>query len=235
VAELIRNGKPEAASYNLSLLLGHAGLLPSQRQRWVKDRETARLEKIWRRHGTTDTMKESDWCFFRVRPDNFPTRRLIALSCLISRYHKQGMLRGILKLIKKAPAGAEPRWLENGLAVAGSGYWQSHFDFGVFTGRASALIGYEKASAIVINTILPLASAWAGLDSDTQLKKKIADIYRHYPGRGDNELTRYMKQLLSLNGNLRLTGCQQQGLIHLFNAYCRRRNCLLCPVALSSG
>jgi len=233
--ELIENGKQTADFYRRALLLGHAGLLPSQRHRSVKDREASKLEKIWQSAGITEAMKESDWCFFRVRPDNFPTRRLVALSCLISRYHKPGLLQGILRLVKKAPAGTERRWLESGLAVAGHGYWENHFDFGVFSGRASALIGYEKASAIVTNTILPFAAAWGELDSDSKLKKKAGEIYRSYPRTGDNELTRYMKQQLRLRPDIRLSACQQQGLIHLFNTYCRQRNCTRCPVALSPG
>jgi hypothetical protein len=235
VSKLIKNGKPKVDFCNQALLLGHAGLLPSQRHRSVKEREAIKLEKIWQSAGITGTMKAADWCFFRVRPDNFPTRRLVALSCLISRYHKSGLLRGILRLIKKAPAGTERRWLEDGLAVAGRGYWENHFDFGVTTGRASALLGYEKASAIVINTILPFAAAWAELDSDPKLKNKAGEIYGRYPGTGDNELTRYMKQQLRLRPDIRLGACQQQGLIHIFNAYCRRRNCSRCPVALSPG
>jgi hypothetical protein len=232
-SKLIINGKPADSPYQQALLLGHAGLLPSQRHRSVKDREAAKLEKIWRSTGITRTMKKADWCFFRVRPDNFPTRRLIALSCLISRYHKSGLLKGILRLVKEAPSETELLWLESGLAVAGHGYWQNHFDFGISTGRASALIGYEKAAAIVINAVLPFAAAWATLDSDSKLKKRAAEIYRRYPGTGDNELTRYMKQLLRLRPDIRLSACQQQGLIYLFNTYCRCRTCSQCPVALS--
>jgi hypothetical protein len=235
VSMLIKNSKPEVDFYNQALLMGHAGLLPSQRYKSVKDREAVRLEKIWRSTGVSQTMTESDWCFFRVRPDNFPTRRLIALSCLISPYHKPKLLRGVLGLVKKAPIDNAPRWLENGFIVAGSGYWENHFDFGVLTGRASSLIGYEKAAAIVINTVLPFTAAWAELDSDTNLKEKAVKIYRRYPGRGGNELIRYMKQQLSISTGMRFSACQQQGLIHVFNAYCRRRNCSHCPAAVSSG
>ena len=231
VNELIRNGKPAEDFIMQALLLGYAGLLPSQRHRSVKDREAVKLQKIWQSTGITETMKEADWCFFRVRPDNFPARRLVALSCLVSRYHKSGLFRGILRLVKKAPAGAERRWLENGLTVSGHSYWENHFDFGVVSRRASALIGCEKASAIVVNTVLPFAAAWAELDSDSKLKKKAAEIYRRYPGAGDNELTRYMKQQLGLRQGIRPSACQQQGLIHIFNAYCRQRNCTQCPVA----
>jgi hypothetical protein len=232
-SNLIINGRPPADFYRQALLLGHAGLLPSQRHRSIKDREAAKLEKIWQSASITDTMKEADWCFFRVRPDNFPTRRLIALSCLISRYRESGLLRGILRLVKETPPGTEYHRLESGLAVAGFGYWQNHFDFGTATGRASALIGCEKASAIVINIVLPFAAAWAELDSDSELKKKAAEIYRRYPGTGDNELTRYMKLQFRLRPDIRLSACQQQGLIHLFNAYCRCRNCSQCPITLS--
>jgi hypothetical protein len=235
VSKITKNGRHALDFTQQALLLGHAGLLPSQRHRSVKDEMAVKLEKIWQSAGITEAMKESDWCFFRVRPDNFPTRRLVALSCLISRYHKSGLLHGILRLIKKAPAGTERRWLESGLSVANHGYWENHFDFGILTGRASALIGYEKASSIVTNTILPLAAAWGELDSDSKLKKKAGEIYRRYPGAGDNELTRYMEQQLRLGPDARLSACQQQGLIHLFNTCCRRRNCARCPVALSPG
>jgi hypothetical protein len=232
LTELTR--EPAVSCYQ-ALLLGHAGLLPSQRRRRIKDRVADRLEKIWRSTGITENMKETDWCFFRVRPDNFPTRRLIALSYLINRYRRPGLVTGILDLVEHAPSGMEHRWLENGLVVAARGYWQNHFDFGVSTGRDSALVGCEKASAIVLNTILPFAAAYGELARDLVLKRKAVEIYHRYPGGGSNELTRYMKQQLGLRPDIRLSACQQQGLIHLFHAYCRQRNCSKCPVASSPG
>jgi len=180
-------------------------------------------------------MKETDWCFFRVRPDNFPARRLIALSYLLDRHHRLGFVGSILELVKTAPEHHGHCRLESGLAIEASGYWQHHIDFGIYIGRTSALIGYEKASAIVLNTVLPFAAAFGDLDSDSKLKKKALEIYRGYPARADNELTRYMKQQLGLGVGMRLSACQQQGLIHLFQVYCRRRDCLACPVYSSPG
>ena len=225
--------KSEPDSIRQALVLGTAGLLPSQRHRSIEDREADKLERIWQSLGIAETMKEADWCFFRVRPDNFPTRRLIALSCLICRHAKSGLLRGVLKLAKKSPPRAEHRWLESGLTVAGRGYWRNHFDFGIDRKKSSALLGREKASAIVINTVLPFACAWGELNSDLKLKKKASEIYHRYHGAGDNELTRYMKQQLMLNPQARLSACQQQGLIHIFKTCCRHRNCTECRVALN--
>ena len=231
VTQLIENAGPIPDVALKALLLGHAGLLPSQRARPIKDSEAIRLEKIWRSFRISETMKETDWCFFRVRPDNFPTRRLVALSILLSRYGQSGLSQGILGLVEKAPEHNGHCWLENGLVAAASGFWRNHFDFGVSTSRDSALIGREKASAVILNTVLPFAAAFGRWNSDSRLKKQATEIYAGYPARGDNELTRYMKQQLRLEPNIRLSACQQQGLIHLFHAYCRRRNCLQCPVA----
>jgi hypothetical protein len=219
-----------SAAARRSLLLGQAGLLPSQRGRQIKDIETIKLESIWRASGTTQTMKAADWCFFRVRPDNFPTRRLVALSYLLMRYGKEGLLPGILRLVETARANGGHHWLENGLVTAARGYWLNHLDLGVPTHRASALIGYGKASAIALNVVLPFTVAIGKLCSDSKLKKKATRIYRRYPGTADNELTRFMKLQLRLPLDIRFSACQQQGLIHLFNTYCCRRDCFNCPV-----
>ncbi|MFC2050223.1 DUF2851 family protein [Chloroflexota bacterium] len=227
----LENVEPEADLTRQALILGTAGLLPSQRHRPVEDTEADKLEGIWQSMSMSEIMKEADWCFFRVRPDNFPTRRLVSLSYLLARYHQTGLLQGILRLVRKAPPKTEPRWLETSLVIAGQGYWRNHSDFGIVKKRNSALLGREKASEIVINAILPFAYVWGEISSDLKLKRKAAEIYRRYPRPGENELTRHMKQQLLLNPETRLSACQQQGLIHIFKTYCRLRNCTACPVA----
>ncbi len=220
-----------------ALILGAAGLLPSQRPESQlkpgEDETIDHLEAVWHAEGIVEPMRRADWCFFRVRPDNFPTRRLVALSHLLARYHQMGLLRGILQMVKQAPQGSEHGWLEKGLVITEYGYWRNHFDFGIAMSRSSALIGREKASAIVINAVLPFTCAWSQLNSQRKLKKKATEIYRRYPALGDNELTRYMMQQLSLKPNIRLSARKQQGLIHIFQTYCRRRDCVRCPAALS--
>ena len=227
----LEKGEPKTDLTRQALILGTAGLLPSQRHRSVKDMETDKLEMIWQSMSRPEIMNGADWCFFRVRPDNFPTRRLVSLSHILARYHQTGLLQGILHLVRKAPPKTVPRWLETGLVIAGQGYWRNHSDFGIVKKRNSALLGREKASEIVINAILPFACVWGEISSDLKLKRKAAEIYRCYPRPGENELTRHMKQQLLLNSDSRLSACQHQGLIHIFKTYCRLRNCTACPVA----
>ncbi len=218
-----------------ALILGIAGLLPSQQWRrysFTEDGELRRLEQRWQSLSITETMKRTDWRFFKVRPHNFPTRRLIALSYLIARYGKTGLLQGILKLLMEAPSGAAHRCLEDGLIIAGQGYWGNHFDFGIVTNRHSAILGREKVLEIVINTILPFFCAYGGITGEIKLSRRSIEIYRSYAGLRDNELTRYMKQQLQLKPEVCLSACQQQGLIHIFKSYCYRRNCSECLIAI---
>ena len=236
---LLEKLEPEPDAVRQAWILGTAGLLPSQRLNTTykpfEDEEVEKLETIWESTGAVATMKKTNWCFFRVRPDNFPTRRLIALSHILARYGKSGLLQGMLELVEKAPPQAGHRWLEDGLTIAGQGYWANHFDFGVVKKRSSALLGREKAAEIAINVILPFVCAWGKIVAEPKLKKKAAQIYHHYPKLGDNELTRYMKQQLLLKSQVGLSARQQQGLIHIFNTYCRCRSCASCPVALNPG
>ncbi len=72
-----------------ALLLGAAGLLSSRRGWGAGLREIVPLERlgqVWDSLGLESVMNEEEWHFFRVRPQNFPTRRLLALGCLLSRY-----------------------------------------------------------------------------------------------------------------------------------------------------
>jgi hypothetical protein len=91
-----------------AMLLGTAGLLPSQRagprvdnknERWVEG-----LERLWSAAGGSITMSEKDWHFFRVRPGNFPTRRIAAMSLLLHRYRETGLLNGLIDKLYHLPA-----------------------------------------------------------------------------------------------------------------------------------
>jgi len=72
-----------------ALLLGTAGLLPSQRQQGelAKEKEVQELEQIWQSAGKkVKTMRESDWNLSHIYPNNSPVRRIVALSYLLERY-----------------------------------------------------------------------------------------------------------------------------------------------------
>jgi len=105
-----------------ALLLGAAGLLPSQRRvvgEQVCDAQMAELESLWKRLcGNIPAGKDPDWNLAFVRPVNHPARRIAALSCLLQRYGQSGLLKGLESLAGSGQAGAA-KSLANGLQVNG--------------------------------------------------------------------------------------------------------------------
>ena len=218
-----------------ALLLGTAGLLPSQRQQIepTKEGEVHELEQIWQStESHVQTMKESDWNLSRIYPNNSPVRRIIAQSCLLERCGPVRLLAGILRLVRDAPPSGGHRLLQNRLTVDSYGYWRDHFDFGARSRTTiAALLGSSKAGEIAVNVLLPFVYSWGELADEAPLADNAIDLYRSYPRLADNGLTQHMKGQLGLEAFSGFTACRQQGLIHIFRSYCSEGRCNECSLA----
>ncbi len=216
-----------------ALLLGTAGLLPSQRRQLQpsKEREVQELEQIWHSIGSgVQTMKESDWSLSHIYPNNSPVRRIVAQSYLLERYARGEFLAEILHAVRDTPTSAGYRLLQHRLTVDSDGYWRDHFDFGLRSRtKISALLGHSKAGEIAVNVLLPFVSSWGELAGDTKLTHHAIDLYRNYPSLAGNCLTQHMKKQLGLKESFDFTARRQQGLIQIFRNCCREGRCSKCP------
>jgi len=226
----------EGLALKQALLLGTAGLLPSQRWqgKFAKEKEVQELEQIWRPVGKkVKTMRENDWNISHIYPNNSPVRRIVAQSYLLERYCKGKLIAGILQLVEEAPLPLGHHVLESGLIVTGDGYWQDHFDFDVRSKtRISALLGHSKAGEIMVNVVLPFAFSWGKMASEPKLMKKAIELYNRYPKLAENEITHHMAKQLCLEASSDFTARHQQGLIHVFRNYCREGRCSHCPLVI---
>ena len=226
-----------------ALLLGTAGLLPSQRRQgeFAPSREVQELEQIWQQEleqiwqsegKQVKTMQETDWNLSHIYPNNSPVRRIVAQSYLLQRYYRRRLLAGIVQLVKQTPATEGCDALGNGLIVAGDDYWRDHFDFHPRSKtKISALLGNSKADEIIVNVVLPFVRALGKLFTEPELSEKAMGLYDSYPRLADNEITRHMEKQLCLEEPSNLTACQQQGLIRIFRDYCREGRCSECALA----
>jgi len=105
-----------------AILLGVAGLLPSQRrvnEDQYFDNYIEELECAWSKlRGSVMPGKASDWNLALVRPANYPVRRIVALSYLLQRYEQSGQLQGLERLAGNVQYGAA-KSLTAGLQVNG--------------------------------------------------------------------------------------------------------------------
>jgi len=216
-----------------ALIMGTAGLLPSQRfgiswrdmpdYSWVD-----RLEKEWASSGVMVAMNESDWHFFKVRPGNIPTRRIAAMSHLLLRYQQQRTPEDIIADFCRKAVDKGYHKLERVLYVPAIGYWADYLDFGL-PGRKNlpALLGNGRAADIIINVLLPFALIQAEQISYPELAQQILGIYHHYPRLMVNRVERHMCNQLGIHSYLVNSAQRQQGLIHIYKTLCHE-----CPLAI---
>ncbi len=223
----------ECLARQQALLLGTAGLLPAQRPNWHQDKGEwmDKLERLWASYRQTEAMSWDAWHLFKVRPNNFPVRRIVAMSYLILGYRETGILEGLVNIVKEVPVSRGYYRLEKGLLVTAAGYWASHFDFGLGSRIGSlTLLGNQRAADIVVNVLLPFTFAWGKVTSQPELKTKAFDLYRHYPKPVVNTVERHMKRQLRLSNSLVNSAQRQQGLIHIYNSQCTQGKCYCCPL-----
>jgi len=226
----------ECLARQQALLLGTAGLLPSQRHsrhqtNEADDKWMDKLERLWASFPQTEAMSWDDWHLFKVRPNNFPVRRIVAMSYLVLRYRGKGILEGVVNMLKEAPLSKGHIQLERGLLVTTNGYWASHFDFGLPSRiRFSNLLGDGRAADIVVNVLLPFIVAWSKLDSHPELGRKAFALYHRYPKLAANTVEKHMENQLGLSSSLVSCAVRQQGLIHIYNNLCTQGRCDCCSL-----
>jgi hypothetical protein len=212
-------------------LLGGAGLLPGQRPDTCRLKPPASayqiaLEQKWQNSGGAAQMSFTEWEFYKVRPGNYPTRRIAAMSVLLTRFRKRGLLEELYKVITDGGDG-----LADNLAVKAEGFWGDWVDFGLpLKGPAPALAGAERAGEIAINAVLPFYTAWGHFSGRDTLADRALSLYSQYPAGAENSLEKHMRRQLGLPLKLVNTALKRQGLLHVYKTWCTQGQCGSCPL-----
>ncbi|NOY58134.1 MAG: DUF2851 family protein [Calditrichaeota bacterium] len=229
-------------------LMGAAGLLPSQSvaKETTFDAEIQNtvdeLENYWRNfplQQKIDHLHAEAWRFFRLRPQNFPTRRIAAAAVYVLRFLNDGFVGSIEKVVlscEKQPIKAI-RELAKLFFVEAEGFWHDHYCFdqvhlnGVSAQKDQAIVGQDRAKDIVVNVVIPGMIAYAGEADDGRLRIAMKEIYAQFPRLSENEVTRFMRKQLfgqENSGPQQMGVRHQQGLIHLNKSLCRPDRCNAC-------
>ena len=228
-------------------LFGTAGLLPTPdatlKAPFIEDAAeyVEQLQYFWNGFAyrrKIDSLTGVDWLFFRLRPQNFPTRRLAGLAAILLYFIGDGFLEGIKKLFdmyRRQPDRIR-RELIKIFTVPANGYWENHFCFDESHESRAArlpakLIGKDRAAEIVVNIILPCMLAYADEINDGKLLATCRAMYAQSTPLPENSITRKMKSLIFSSPSQQLidTVRKQQGLIQLKKNVCLSvecRNCL---------
>ena len=239
-------GAPGSALRAEALLLGCAGLLPSQRHLPIRRRRDAyaeTLERVWQSAGRQPALRAYRWEHGQSRPENSPVRRVVALAHVALRWPRGGLpaaLRGALLAPRARSAGAALIALVS--VACPDGYWLTHWDFGVAVrgavgGRVAheagnetpALVGAGRAADVVVNVLLPLAAAWASHAGDTALVAAARACYESHAALAENWITRLVRERSGVSAPLGAHA--QQGLIRVYEQTCHALRCAECSFA----
>ena len=235
-----------------AILFGVAGLLPSQLEKTLPAIETENpyivaLEKLWEVSELakrTERMVASKWQFGRIRPNNHPVRRIVAMSQLIFRC-KGSLMMYFLPTCEIAgniagniDTSSMLRNIRNNLLdlliLEPTGYWETHSNFGKGGTKNAKLIGTDRALDILVNKILPVAYIWAVESESKQLQDAILKLYSDFTKMQENSIIRQVaKQVFNEAQPMRIikpTAKTQQGIIRLYKNYCVDQLCDLCPI-----
>ncbi|NLB54975.1 MAG: DUF2851 family protein [Lentisphaerae bacterium] len=219
-----------------AILCGVSGLLPEDikvnwehsTKKWVRS-----LWDIWWKHQsklTNKCMSKSEWSLSGIRPQNHPSRRLMAAACLfisdpplderinaLSLTDPKGWFRKVTQILGQMPE--TPTYL-NDRAGVNFKQWAVPVSY----------IGPGTAAAIISNVIVPFNVAMR----KTEFLRP--DFLAKLPPETDNSIIRQTGfNLLGPDHNPALLrhGIIQQGLIQVFQDFCLndRSGCSLCSLA----
>jgi len=232
---------PSSVRWVQAMLFGTAGLLPKTQ---VSDPETrvyvAELLSLWEMLIPTldlQPMNAEEWHFFRLRPPNFPTRRLAALSYLIADYTVQPLFKGylhLLTLLNTQPVQARHtvRLLERTLEIPSSGYWKGRYRFGksAVPDRDKNFLGQSRIRDIIVSAVLPVFLLHARQNSLPGLESQILQLYETFPSPAWNrEITELVERLFCIPLAAQTkTALIYQGLLHLHKHFCVLPACAQC-------
>lgn len=227
----------EALLFGASGFLAQAGVAPeSEVAAFIVPRE-----RIW--EGLRHTLqlrplRTEEWIFFRLRPANFPTRRLAALCQLILKFYRGGILEHLAATVQAL--GSEPNRLMPELLqyfiCPAQGFWQTHYDLRERQAAKPAVIGdvlgRERALDILVNLILPALWFYFRSAENAVLANQVHEAYSLLPKLQDNAMTRAMREQLSrefsVSTKLSRSARLQQGLLYLQKLFCRPLRCEAC-------
>ncbi len=193
-----------------------------------------RIAEYWEELKTlydSEFLSETDWHFFRMRPQNFPTIRIAAGA-----YFAKEILAGdfISKLFRLFDEEKNHRKLiaayRSEFIVKSYSIWRKHFTFyKKAKTEVRYFVGLSRADEIVANVLLPFLALHYSVFNLTENYRRVLKLYALYEQKNEYALVNEIAKALGLN-NLTHRTIFAQGILHLYRNYCSKNKCLECKI-----
>lgn len=200
-----------------ALLFGQAGMLDAQKPGMDSYYNQLCTEYAFLSNKFQLTpMEKESWKLFRIRPQNFPYRRIVMLAQFI-----EGGFR-MMNRILEAEGEKEMRAL---FEVELSGYWTKHYTFGKPNERATATLSRSSIDIILINTVAPLLYAYGELTGNYEMTDKAIKLLEDLRAESNSIVSHFVAYGIDCPDAL-----TSQALVQLKREYCDARKCIYCKI-----
>lgn len=218
-----------------AFFLGQAGLLGQECLPSESDEYFLRLQQefLFLQHKfALQPLPYSRWKFLRMRPQNFPYRRLVELAHLFGTQQLN---------FSKICAAQTVKQLRDLLHIKVTGYWAKHYVFGqpktLSTKRThtehpkeeqeSLQLSIASKDLLIINAIIPTLFAYARKNSNTELEERVLAWLTQLKAERN-----FITEAWSKVGMKAENAAESQALIQLHQHYCMRKDCLRCAIGI---
>ncbi|MBD5324062.1 MAG: DUF2851 family protein [Bacteroides sp.] len=200
-----------------ALLFGQAGLITPAVA--AADSYAARLAREYDFLTAKFGLRRPDslgWKMSRMRPANFPHRRIAVLASMLS-----GGFRMLSRVVSVENADDACNLFTPDLP----NYWQWRCSFGPGSQRHLGSMSRSSALVMVINVVVPLMMAYGMAHSNTEMTDRAIRLL-HEIGAERNSVV----EMFARSGIKVSDAFSSQALIQLRRAYCEQRKCLYCRI-----
>ncbi len=219
-----------------SVFFNVGGLIPPDRK--IHDADIAayarQMKLNWDRLKTRYDSKyfdESQWHFFRIRPQNFPTVRIAGGARLLNKLLKENLIPVIKRKIEEIHnLNVLINSLRSLFVIKSEGFWKHHYVFHQpANGEIKYFVGSSRADEIIVNVVLPFFSVYFDVFGNKDLSKKVFTLYNRCSQSNENKIVHEIARSLQLEDKIHLT-VYSQGMTELFRSYCSKNKCLECEI-----
>jgi len=207
-----------------SLLFGQSGLIDCEsylEAPFYEEEYLTELKKMYKylshKFELSPKIKQHQWKFFRLRPNNFPTIRIAQFAKIVSD------ISDIFDFLVNTPL----KTFYKQMAVKPSKYWQNHYILGAKSKAFTTSLGRDAINGILINTVAPLLVAYGKVKDEQVYINRAVEMLQNIPAE-QNKITRFWKSV-GLNP---MNAFNSQAFIELFNNFCSKKLCLSCSIGI---
>ncbi len=161
-------------------------------------------------------METEVWKLFRIRPQNFPYRRIAMLAHLVE---------GGFRLMNTLLEAENEKQLRELFSIELSGYWENHFSFGKPCNRPSPALSNRSIDIVLINTVAPLYYAYGEITDNYEMTDKAIALLETLKPENNSIVANFTHAGIKCEDAL-----TSQALIELKREYCEARKCIYCKI-----